>query len=112
MNPVLKEILDIFNVEQIERDLYRGQNHNTEHVFGGQVLAQALAAAYRTIEAPHQLHSMHAYFLRAGDGKYRFCTKLTVYATGVHSAPAGLPRSSMAKPSSACPAPGRNKKLD
>lgn len=67
MNPVLQEILDILNVEQIERDLYRGQNHNTEHVFGGQVLAQALASAYRTIEAPHQLHSMHAYFLRAGD---------------------------------------------
>ena len=67
MNPVLKEIIDLFDVEQIERDLYRGQNHNTEHVFGGQVLAQALASAYRTVEAPHQLHSMHAYFLRAGD---------------------------------------------
>ncbi len=69
MNPVLQELLDILNVETIERDLYRGQNHNTEHVFGGQVLAQALASAYRTIEAPHQLHSMHAYFLRAGDWK-------------------------------------------
>jgi len=67
MNPVLQEVLDILNVEPIERNLYRGQNHNTEHVFGGQVLAQALASAYRTIEAPHQLHSMHAYFLRAGD---------------------------------------------
>jgi len=67
MNPVLQEILHILNVETIERNLYRGQNHNTEHVFGGQVLAQALASAYRTIEAPHQLHSMHAYFLRAGD---------------------------------------------
>ncbi len=69
MNPVLKEIIDLLDVEQIERNLYRGQNHNTEHVFGGQVLAQALASAYRTMEAPHQLHSMHAYFLRAGDWK-------------------------------------------
>lgn len=67
MNPVLEEIIDLLNVEQIERNLYRGQNHNTEHVFGGQVLAQALAAAYRTIEVDQQLHSMHAYFLRAGD---------------------------------------------
>ena len=67
LNPVLKEILDLLNVERIERNLYRGQNHNTEHVFGGQVLAQALASAYRTVEAPHTLHSMHAYFLRAGD---------------------------------------------
>ncbi|MEM7097273.1 MAG: acyl-CoA thioesterase II [Pseudomonadota bacterium] len=67
MNPVLQEILDILNVETIEKNLYRGTNHNTEHVFGGQVLAQALASAYRTMEADHHLHSMHAYFLRAGD---------------------------------------------
>ncbi len=67
MNPVLKKIVDILNVEELELNLYRGQNHETEHVFGGQVLAQAIAAAYRTVEAPHQLHSVHAYFLRAGD---------------------------------------------
>lgn len=67
MNPVLKEILSLIDVEPIERNLYRGQNHNTEHVFGGQVLAQALVAAYRTIEVDHNLHSLHAYFLRAGD---------------------------------------------
>ncbi|MFU8814508.1 MAG: acyl-CoA thioesterase [Pseudomonadales bacterium] len=67
MNPVLKEILDILDVERIETNLYRGQNHKTEHVFGGQVLAQAIAAAYRTVEAAHQLHSIHAYFLRPGD---------------------------------------------
>jgi acyl-CoA thioesterase-2 len=67
MNPVLKEIVNILNVEPIEKNLYRGQNHDTEHVFGGQVLAQALAAAYRTVDEPHNLHSLHAYFLRAGD---------------------------------------------
>ena len=69
MNKVLQEILDLLNVEKIERNLYRGQNHDTEHVFGGQVLAQALTAAYRTIDVDHELHSMHAYFLRAGDWK-------------------------------------------
>ncbi|MFV2089508.1 MAG: acyl-CoA thioesterase [Pseudomonadales bacterium] len=63
----MKKIVDILNVEELELNLYRGQNHETEHVFGGQVLAQAIAAAYRTVEAPHQLHSVHAYFLRAGD---------------------------------------------
>ena len=67
MNPVLKEILDLLDVEPIEKNLYRGQNHNTEHVFGGQVLAQALTAAYRTVEVDHAIHSLHAYFLRAGD---------------------------------------------
>jgi acyl-CoA thioesterase-2 len=36
-------------------------------VFGGQVLAQSLAAAQRTVEAERPVHSMHGYFLRAGD---------------------------------------------
>ena len=66
MNEVLQEILTLLDIEPIERNLYRGQNHNTEHVFGGQVLAQALTAAYRTVEAEHALHSLHAYFLRPG----------------------------------------------
>jgi acyl-CoA thioesterase-2 len=66
-NKVLSEIIDILNVERIETNLYRGQNHQTEHVFGGQVLAQAIAAAYRTVDVPHGLHSIHAYFLRPGD---------------------------------------------
>jgi len=67
MNSVLKEIVDLLNVETIEENLFRGQNHNTEHVFGGQVLAQALVSAYRTVNPEHELHSLHAYFLRAGD---------------------------------------------
>lgn len=67
MNPVLQNIIDILNVEELERNLYRGQNHATEHVFGGQVLAQAIAAAYRTVEADHELHSAHSYFIRPGD---------------------------------------------
>ena len=67
MNPVLQKIIDILDVEELEQNLYRGQNHETEHVFGGQVLAQAIAAAYRTVEAEHQLHSIHAYFIRPGD---------------------------------------------
>ena len=49
MNKVLQEIIDLLDVEPIEENLFRGQNHNTEHVFGGQVLAQALASAFRTV---------------------------------------------------------------
>lgn len=67
MNPILREIVDLLDVERIEKNLYRGENHKTEHVFGGQVLAQAIASAFRTVEADHELHSLHAYFLRAGD---------------------------------------------
>ena len=68
MNPILRDILDLLDVERIEENLYRGRNAaESEHVFGGQVLAQAIAAAYRTIGDTRQLHSIHAYFLRPGD---------------------------------------------
>lgn len=68
MNPVLAEILRLLDVEKIEENLYRGRNDpNTPHVFGGQVLAQGIASAFRTIEAGRSLHSIHAYFLRPGD---------------------------------------------
>ena len=36
-------------------------------IFGGQVVAQCLMAANQTIEPPLEAHSLHAYFLRAGD---------------------------------------------
>jgi acyl-CoA thioesterase-2 len=36
-------------------------------VFGGQVLAQSLVAAMRTVPDERKVHSMHAYFLRPGD---------------------------------------------
>jgi len=68
MNAVLAEILRLLDVEKIEENLYRGRNDpNTPHVFGGQVLAQAIAAASRTLGETRNLHSIHAYFLRAGD---------------------------------------------
>jgi acyl-CoA thioesterase-2 len=68
MNPILRDIIDLLDVERIEENLYRGRNAaESEHVFGGQVLAQAIAAAYRTIGEQRQLHSIHAYVLRPGD---------------------------------------------
>ncbi|WP_241972818.1 acyl-CoA thioesterase [Cryobacterium cryoconiti] len=36
-------------------------------VFGGQVLAQSLVAAMRTVPDDRHVHSMHGYFLRPGD---------------------------------------------
>lgn len=38
-----------------------------ERIFGGQVIAQAMVAAARTVDAGKQVHSLHAYFLRGGD---------------------------------------------
>jgi len=63
------ELLSILELEDIETNLFRGQNENRAGVrlFGGQVLAQALAAAGKTVDDDRQCHSLHAYFLRPGD---------------------------------------------
>src|SRR5699024_7339806 len=53
----------------LEDNLFRGQSRDigTRYVFGGQVLGQALSAAQRTVDPARQAHSLHGYFLRAGD---------------------------------------------
>jgi len=65
----LESLLDILDLEQIEEDLFRGRSPETrlQRTFGGQVVAQALTAAGRTVPESRILHSMHAYFLRPGD---------------------------------------------
>ena len=68
MSEPQNELLEILNLEQIELDLYRGLTpaRQGQRIYGGQVVAQALTAAYRTIEG-RLCHSMHAYFIRPGD---------------------------------------------
>ncbi|WP_214110560.1 acyl-CoA thioesterase [Acrocarpospora catenulata] len=69
MNAALKELLDLLDLEQIELDIFRGRSpeERIQRVFGGQVAAQALVAAGRTVPAGRQVHSLHAYFIRPGD---------------------------------------------
>ena len=61
------KLLNVLDLKKIEENLYQGENEteNGARLFGGQVLAQASAAAYRTVDKVH-LHSLHAYFLRPG----------------------------------------------
>ena len=63
------ELLELLTLERLEDNLFRGQSRDigTKYVFGGQVLGQALSAAQSTLEQPRGAHSLHAYFLRAGD---------------------------------------------
>ena len=68
MNGAVQEMIDLLQMEQIEENLFRAQNGPGNHVFGGQVLGQAIGAASKTVEDRH-LHSIHAYFLRRGDPK-------------------------------------------
>ncbi|MFE9096274.1 acyl-CoA thioesterase [Streptomyces sp. NPDC007264] len=69
MSQALQELLDLLDLEQIEENIYRGQSRSAvvPRVFGGQVAAQALVAAGRTVPADRHAHSLHAYFLRTGD---------------------------------------------
>lgn len=63
------ELVELLTLERLEDNLFRGQSRDigTRYVFGGQVLGQALSAAQQTVDAARQAHSLHAYFLRAGD---------------------------------------------
>ena len=62
------ELVDLLHLEEIEIGLYRGTHPRTmlQRTFGGQVLAQALMAAYGTVELDRICHSLNAYFLRPG----------------------------------------------
>jgi len=63
------ELLALLDIEDIDTNLFRGRQPDTElqRVFGGQVAAQALIAAARTTADDFHVHSLHSYFLRPGD---------------------------------------------
>jgi acyl-CoA thioesterase len=65
---LLADLIRVLELERLERDLFRGASRDigTAQVFGGQVIAQALGAACKTVEE-RTVHSLHAYFLRRGD---------------------------------------------
>ena len=65
----IDDLLILLDLEPIEFNIYRGQNRDigSGRVFGGQVLAQALVAAQRTVEEERTAHSLHGYFILPGD---------------------------------------------
>ncbi len=69
MDPI-QMLANVLQVERLELNWFRGVSADIgrDQIFGGQVLSQALVAAARTVDG-RQAHSLHAYFLRAGDVK-------------------------------------------
>jgi acyl-CoA thioesterase-2 len=65
----LLDVLDLTPCPDEGPDVFRGQSQPQPggRVFGGQVLAQAIVAAQLTVDADRVAHSMHGYFVRAGD---------------------------------------------
>lgn len=64
-------LLELIKMERLEEDLFRGVSRHigSPNVFGGQVLAQALSAAAQTVDSDRLPHSLHGYFILAGDIK-------------------------------------------
>jgi acyl-CoA thioesterase-2 len=62
-------VLDVQPDPDAGEDYFSGTSYRPpwQRIFGGQVLAQSLVAATKTVSPQRQVHSMHAYFLRPGD---------------------------------------------
>ena len=69
MQDAVEKLLGILDLERLEENLFRGvsPDQTWQRVFGGQVVAQALVAAQRTVDPSRSCHSLHSYFLRPGD---------------------------------------------
>ena len=68
MQASLDSLIELLDLEELEVNIFRGRSPegDSQRVFGGQVLGQALVSAGRTVEVG-AAHSLHAYFLRPGD---------------------------------------------
>lgn len=64
-----EELVSLLVLEELDVDLFRGLQPDTERqrVFGGQVAAQSVVAANRSVDDAFVMHSLHSYFLRPGD---------------------------------------------
>jgi acyl-CoA thioesterase-2 len=69
MSYLAADLIRLLDLEPIEQDIFRGTSRDlgTGRIFGGQVLAQSLVAASRTVPADRRMHSLHGYFMLAGD---------------------------------------------
>jgi acyl-CoA thioesterase-2 len=69
VNRLLGDLIELLALERLDRDLFRGtsQDLGWGAIFGGQVLGQALSAATQTVTSDRHVHSLHGYFIRAGD---------------------------------------------
>jgi acyl-CoA thioesterase-2 len=70
VSAVTDDLARVLDLEAIELDMFRGRTPGDDgrRIYGGQVVAQALAAAYRTVEG-RVCCSLHGYFIRPGDPK-------------------------------------------
>ena len=65
----IKDLIDLITLKKVGKNSFEGRNFQTPwgRVFGGQVLAQSLHAAYQTVPVDRFAHSMHGYFILGGN---------------------------------------------
>tara|TARA_B100000575_G_scaffold94951_1_gene75703 strand:+ start:1436 stop:2293 length:858 start_codon:yes stop_codon:yes gene_type:complete len=65
----IEDLIDLITLEKTGKNTFEGQNFQTSwgRVFGGQVLAQSLNAAYQTVPDDRFAHSLHGYFILGGN---------------------------------------------
>lgn len=69
MPATTKDLIQLFDLVEVGKDKFRGPQPDTQwqRLFGGQVMAQTLVAAMRTVPESRAVHSLHGYFLRPGN---------------------------------------------
>lgn len=65
----VNQLLEMLDLQRLGPSVFRGHTPQVsrQRIFGGQVAAQALVAAGRTVEPDRTVHSLHGYFVRPGD---------------------------------------------
>lgn len=68
----ITDLLGLLTLKKIDETIFEGENYQAPwgRVFGGQVLGQALHAAYQTVPEERIAHSLHGYFILGGDLQY------------------------------------------
>lgn len=68
----ISDLIGLLTLKKIDNTIFEGENYQAPwgRVFGGQVLGQALHAAYQTVPEERIAHSLHGYFILGGDLKY------------------------------------------
>ncbi|MBK8631395.1 MAG: acyl-CoA thioesterase II [Sphingomonadales bacterium] len=67
---LVRELESLLTVEEMGGDRFVGHRLDDDEgrIYGGEIIAQALASAMRTVPEPDRIiHSLHAYFIRPGN---------------------------------------------
>jgi hypothetical protein len=101
-------LVETLQLERIEMNLFRGTtpDNSPGRIFGGQVIAQSLLAAYETVEG-RVCHSLHCYFIRPGDPTVPIVFEVDRSRDGGSFTPGAWWRSSTASRSSISRPPSR-----